>query len=88
MFLEIHVERGRIRAVLPCASGTIIRTETRSHEFPGCHVYPGFVDNHAHLLGLGEFLSFAQLTGSTSEAHAIAINVVVGVARLDPAAPS
>ncbi|MEY3387031.1 MAG: hypothetical protein RIR53_1842 [Bacteroidota bacterium] len=61
MFAEIHVERGRIRAVLPCLTGTIIRTETDTFSYPGCHVYPGLVDNHAHIVLLGEQLTFTSL---------------------------
>ena len=61
MFAEIHVERGRIRAILPCLTGTIIRTETDTFSYPGCHVYPGIVDNHVHLVGLGEHLSMVSL---------------------------
>lgn len=66
MFAEIHIERGRIRAVLPCSVGTIIRTETDSYEYPGCHVLPGFVDSHAHIVGYGERLSMPSLHGATS----------------------
>ena len=66
MFAEIHIERGRIRAVLPCTIGTIVRTETDSYEFPGCHVSPGFVDSHAHVVGLGERLSAVSLHDAVS----------------------
>ena len=66
MFAEVHIERGRIRAVLPCAVGTIIRTETDSYEFPGCHVIPGFVDSHAHVVGLGERLTSISLHDAES----------------------
>lgn len=75
MFAEIHVERGRIRAVLPCLTGTIIRTETDTFTYPGCHVYPGLVDNHAHIVLLGEQLTFTSLldvTGSDEFLQAIA----------------
>ena len=61
MFAELHVERGRLRAILPCTTGTIVRTETDSFDYPGCHVLPGFVDNHAHIVGLGERLSLVSL---------------------------
>lgn len=73
MFAEIHVERGRIRAVLPCQTGTVIRTETSTYEFPGCSVLPGLVDNHAHIMGLGEFLSNVRLDQATSERNAAEI---------------
>ncbi|MBM4178707.1 MAG: amidohydrolase [Ignavibacteria bacterium] len=71
MFVEVHVERGRIRALIPCATGSIIRTETSTFEFPGCSLYPGFVDNHAHIMGLGEFLSNTRLDLSSSEQNAV-----------------
>lgn len=66
MFAEIHIERGRIRAILPCTIGTIIRTETDSYEFPGCHVLPGFVDSHAHVVGYGERLVSVSLHDAAS----------------------
>lgn len=69
MFAEIHVERGRIRAVLPCLTGTIIKTETDTFEYPGCHVYPGLVDNHVHLVGLGEHLMYTSLHQCDSSAN-------------------
>ncbi|MBL0320970.1 MAG: amidohydrolase family protein [Ignavibacteria bacterium] len=71
MFAELHVERGRIRAILPCLTGTIIRTETDSFEFPGCYVYPGFVDNHAHIVGLGERRTFVSLHEATNESDCV-----------------
>lgn len=66
MFAELHVERGRICAILPCISGSIIRTETDTFDFPGCHILPGFVDNHAHIVGLGERLSCISLHDAES----------------------
>lgn len=66
MFAELHIERGRIRAILPCTVGTIIRTETDTYDFPGCHVLPGFVDSHAHIVGLGERLSVVSLHAASS----------------------
>lgn len=66
MFAELHIERGRIRAVLPCATGTIIRTETDTYEYPGCHVLPGFVDSHAHVVGYGERLALLSLYDASS----------------------
>lgn len=71
MFAELHIERGRIRSILPCPTGTIIRNETDTWTFPACHVLPGFVDAHCHLLGLGEKLESIALHHATSESHAI-----------------
>jgi predicted amidohydrolase YtcJ len=67
--MELHLERGRIRAVMPNAVGVVIRTETRTYEFPGCVVLPGFVDNHAHILGLGSRLASVSLHDAASIAE-------------------
>jgi len=77
MFAELHVERGRLRAVLPCLHGTIIRNETDTFKYPGCHVFPGFVDTHAHIAGLGEKLSLISLHGSESMEECLA-NLLAG----------
>lgn len=71
VFAEIHVERGRIKAILPCEIGTIVRTETRTYQFPGCSIYPGFVDNHAHIVGLGTKLSVVSLHDCKSEQQCV-----------------
>ncbi len=80
MFAELHVERGRLRAILPCTTGTIVRTETDSFDYPGCHVLPGFVDNHAHIVGLGERLSLVSLHESRSEDECVQLLVKAGAA--------
>ncbi|MBC8124994.1 MAG: amidohydrolase family protein [Candidatus Kapabacteria bacterium] len=80
MFAELHVERGRLRAILPCTTGTIVRTETDSFEYPGCHVLPGFVDNHAHIVGLGERLSLVSLHHARSEEECVQLLVDAGPA--------
>ena len=64
--MELHLERGRIRAILPCATGTIIRTETDTFDFPGAVVLPGFVDNHVHVFGLGSWLTLPRLASCRS----------------------
>lgn len=66
MFAEIHIERGRIRAVLPNTEATVIRNETETWTVPGGHVLPGFVDNHAHIVGLGRRLTLLSLHDATS----------------------
>lgn len=71
--MELHLERGRIRAVLPNAVGVVVRTETRTYEFPGCTVLPGFVDNHAHILGLGTRLTLPSLHQAGSIAECVEI---------------
>jgi len=69
--MELHLERGRIRAILPCATGTIIRTETDTFDYPGATVLPGFVDNHVHVLGLGTRLTAPSLHACTSAEECI-----------------
>ena len=64
--MELHIERGRIRAILPNTSGVVVRTETDTFEYPGATVLPGFVDNHVHVLGLGSRLSLPSLHNATS----------------------
>jgi len=66
MSVELHVERGRIRRVIPSSDGVVVRTETSTHSFPGCYAYPGFVDNHCHLYGLGKRLTTVSLHTATS----------------------
>lgn len=72
MFAELHIERGRIRSILPYPTGTIVRNETDTWTFPGCHILPGFVDAHCHLLGLGEMLDAVSLHNATTESNAVA----------------
>lgn len=52
--------------MLPCPTGTIIRTETDTYDYPGCHVLPGFVDSHAHIVGLGKRLTSVSLHDARS----------------------
>lgn len=72
MGVEIHVERGRIRAIHPSTDGVVLRTETTTHSFPHGHVAPGFVDNHCHLYGLGKRLHTVSLHTATSAEDCIA----------------
>jgi hypothetical protein len=66
MHAEIHIERGRIRAVLPHADGVVIRTEHHTHSYPGAVVFPGFCDAHMHVLGLGRRLTSVSLHDASS----------------------
>ncbi|MCO6467178.1 MAG: amidohydrolase [Bradyrhizobiaceae bacterium] len=70
---EIHIERGRIRAILPHSNSVVVRTETRTYEFPNAWVSAGFVDAHVHLLGLGKRLSLISLHEASSEIDCIRI---------------
>ena len=76
--MELHFERGRIRAILPCPTGVIIRNETSTVEFPGATVLPGFVDNHVHVLGLGQRLTLPSLHHATSAEECIRLLQAAG----------
>lgn len=71
--LELHVERGRIRAILPSDNGLTIRTEHQTFTYPKAVVYPGFVDAHVHLLGLGKRLTTPSLYDANSEDECVAL---------------
>lgn len=69
--MEIHVERGKIRAVLPSPMEVLIRTERETFSFPGACVVPGFVDSHVHLLGVGQSASIPSLHSATNVSDCI-----------------
>ena len=72
--MELHFERGRIRAIVPTTDhAVVIRNETSSYEFPGATVLPGFVDNHLHLMGLGQRLMMPSLHAATSPSECVEI---------------
>jgi len=71
--MEIHVERGRIRALLPNITGVVIRNETSTYEFPGAVALPGFVDAHCHVMGLGMRLTVPSLHNATSASECVSI---------------
>jgi len=62
---------------------TLKGSTTRVLEFPGRTIVPGFIDAHAHLLGLGEALRTVDLTGASSYDEVIAR--VVARAKTAPA---
>ena len=51
---------------------SLVRPSTRVVDLHGSAVYPGFIDAHAHLLGLGVTLRRVNLAGSTSYDEVIA----------------
>lgn len=73
MQAHIHVERGRIRLVVPHPTAVVITTETGTTTFPGGYVYPGFVDSHAHIVGLGERLALPSLHNCRSPAECVQV---------------
>lgn len=62
---RIHITQGRIRSVEPLFGSVEIITENERHEYPGGWLMPGFVDSHAHLLGLGKKLTGLSLYDAT-----------------------
>lgn len=54
---------------------------TRSMDFPGAFIYPGFADAHAHLSGLGSSLERVKLADTRTYEEVIA-RVVAGAAAL------
>ena len=71
--MELHFERGRVRAILPNTTGVVIRNETSTFEYPGAVVLPGFVDNHVHVLGLGQRLTLPSLHEAQSAEECVQI---------------
>ncbi len=51
--IHIRIQRGRILSIHSADDGVMIESESGLRHFPGCFVYPGFVDAHAHVIGLG-----------------------------------
>ncbi len=71
---NIYIENGKIKVAEP-AKGYIQIFEGNSfHKFENCFIFPGFVDSHCHLLGLGEKISEISLENCESpEECAIAL---------------
>jgi predicted amidohydrolase YtcJ len=80
----LAIREGRIVAVGSWADvAPLVGTETVVLDLSGMSAYPGFVDAHAHLLGLGKSLEIIDLTGTRSEADVLAL--VRGEVRQAPA---
>ncbi|MBI2793446.1 MAG: amidohydrolase [Ignavibacteria bacterium] len=69
--MEVHIERGRIRAILPNTLGVTIRTENSVFNFPGAVLLPGFVDSHCHVVGFGTRLLNLSLHNASSAAMCV-----------------
>jgi len=54
---EIVVDRGIIRRIKKTPGKVVIISDNTVVEFPNAWIYPGFVDSHGHMLGLGQKLS-------------------------------
>lgn len=62
----IRIERGRIQSAEPMMGGVKIISEAGIDFYPDCWALPGFVDSHAHILGLGTRLSGLSLYDAES----------------------
>ncbi len=63
---KITIAHGRIQSVEPLFGAVEIVTETGHHSYPGAWALPGFVDSHAHILGLGMRLTGLNLFDAIS----------------------
>jgi hypothetical protein len=68
---ELTIAQGRIRAIEPRYGVVTLRIGPRRFEFPGAWVFPGFVDAHAHVVGLGLFLREGYLQNAASKEECI-----------------
>ncbi|MEM9841465.1 MAG: amidohydrolase [Pseudomonadota bacterium] len=65
-------DRGRIVAVSPPTSQDWSEDEVTVIDLDGAVMFPGFVDGHAHLLGIGERELILNLEGTASVAELVA----------------
>mgnify|MGYP000916783275 CR=1 FL=1 len=77
----IRIERGRIQSVEPMLGGVKIISETGIDFYPDCWALPGFVDSHAHILGLGSKLRGLSLYGAESAEECVGRAIMHSVTR-------
>jgi predicted amidohydrolase YtcJ len=63
----VLVENGRIVFVGDAAEARKRSPQAKAIELPGAVIYPGFVDAHGHLLGLGQLRDNLELRGKSKE---------------------
>lgn len=63
---RITIAHGRIQSVEPLFGAVEIVVDNTTHSYPGAWALPGFVDSHAHILGLGMRLTGLNLYDATS----------------------
>jgi predicted amidohydrolase YtcJ len=68
---ELTIVRGKIAAIEQRTGGVALRSGSRRVEFPGGWAFPGFVDAHAHVVGLGLAAREGYLRGATSKHECI-----------------
>ncbi|MBI3259922.1 MAG: amidohydrolase family protein [Ignavibacteriae bacterium] len=77
----IRIERGRIQSVEPMLGGVKIISEAGIDFYPDCWALPGFVDSHAHILGLGSRLRGLSLYGAESAEECVGIAIMQPITR-------
>ncbi len=67
----IRTERARIHSVESHEGGVRVIGDSGTRDYPGCYVHPGFVDAHAHVIGLGMKLGGLSLYDAQSSAECV-----------------
>lgn len=68
---EITIVRGRIATLDPKPGAIVLRLDGRRVEFPDAWAFPGLVDAHAHVVGLGLVQREGYLRGIASKEECI-----------------
>lgn len=68
---EIILNSGKIASVKKIEGSTIIINEKGRYEYPDCWIYPGLVDSHGHIFGLGQILTGLDFSACFSEDECI-----------------
>jgi len=68
---EIIIKNGRIASINPAENKVTIKNEKSKFTFMNSWLYPGFVDTHGHVFGLGQFLEGLNLNNAGSEEECI-----------------
>jgi len=55
---EIEISKGKIKCIRNTPGSVSIKDSKWENTFRNCWLYPGFVDSHGHIFGLGQKLSF------------------------------
>ncbi len=64
---EIILRDGKIASVIPNEGSSVIINEIGKYEYPECWIYPGFVDSHGHVFGLGQTITGLDFSNCKSE---------------------
>ncbi len=63
---SLAIHRTKIHSIDAFEGGVKVSTDRGVREYPGCYVFPGLVDAHAHIVGLGMVLDGLSLFGLES----------------------